>query len=75
MRSRPWTRSVLEHRRRQLRHSPGPKSQLDDALTAAYENAGLEDASKTGRSAFPPDRPFDYAVIIERPIGWPGDEA
>jgi hypothetical protein len=79
-RSRSWTLSILEHRRRaqrQLRRSPGLKSQLDDALTAAYEDARLEAASETGLplSAFPANRPFEYTEIMERPIVWPGDEA
>jgi Domain of unknown function DUF29 len=78
-RSRSWTLSILEHRRRaqrQLRRSPGLKSQLDDALTAAYEDARVEAASETGLplSVFPPQRPFDYAEIMERSIVWPGDE-
>src|SRR5271169_2555620 len=50
-RSRSWTLSILEHRRRarrQLLRSPGLKSELDDALTAAYEDARLEAASETG---------------------------
>lgn len=79
-RSRSWTLSILEHRRRaqrQLLRSPGLKSQLDDALTAAYEDARLEAASETGLPTrlFPATRPFDYAEIMERPIVWPGDEA
>ena len=79
MRSRSWTLSILEHRRRaqrQLRRSPGLKSQLDDALDAAYEDARVEAASETGLplSAFPPKRPFEYAQIMERSIVWPGDE-
>ncbi len=78
-RSRSWTLSILEHRRRaqrQLRRSPGLKSQLDDALTAAYEDARVEAASETGLPlhAFPATRPFDYAEIMERPVVWPGDE-
>jgi hypothetical protein len=80
MRSRSWTLSILEHRRRaqrQLRRSPGLKSQLDDALTGAYEDARLEAANETGLplGAFPANRPFEYAEIMERPIVWPGDEA
>jgi uncharacterized protein DUF29 len=79
-RSRSWTLSILEHRRRaqrQLRRSPGLKSELDEALTAAYEDARLEAASETGLplSAFPANRPFDYEEIMERPVVWPGDEA
>ncbi|HEX9170214.1 MAG TPA: DUF29 domain-containing protein [Roseiarcus sp.] len=78
-RSRSWTLSILEHRRRaqrQLRRSPSLKSQLDDALTAAYEDARLEAASETGLplSAFPANRPFEYTEIMERPVVWPGDE-
>jgi predicted nucleic acid-binding Zn-ribbon protein len=78
-RSRSWTLSIQEHRRRaqrQLLRSPGLKSQLDDALTAAYEDARLEAASETGlpMRLFPVTRPFDYAEIMERPIVWPGDE-
>jgi Domain of unknown function DUF29 len=64
LRCRSWTLSVLEQRRRaqrQLRRSPGLKSQLDDALTAAYEDARLEAANETGLplSAFPANRPFE----------------
>jgi hypothetical protein len=80
MRSRSRTLSVLQHRRRaqrQLRRSPGLKSQVDDALTAAYENARLEAASGTGLplSAFPATRPFEYTEIMEQLIVWPSDEA
>ncbi len=79
-RRRSWTLSILEQRRRaqrQLRRSPGLKSQLDDALTAAYEDARVEAANETGLPlrAFPATPPFDYAEIMERPIIWPGDEA
>jgi hypothetical protein len=78
-RSRSWSLSILEHRRRvhrQLRSSPGLKSQLDEALEAAYEDARLEAANETGLplSAFPVRRPFEYAEIMERSIVWPGDE-
>jgi len=79
-RSRSWTLSIREHRRRaqrQLLRSPGLKSQLDDALTAAYEDARLEAAGETGlpMRLIPATRPFDYAEIMERSIVWPGDEA
>jgi hypothetical protein len=78
--SRSLTLSILElrrHAQRQLRRSPGLKSQLDDALTAAYEDVRLEAARETGLpvSAFPPTRPFWYSEIMERPVVWPGDEA
>ena len=79
-RSRSWTLTVLEQRRRvlrQLRRNPGLKSQLEEALSAAYEDARLEASSETGLTlrAFPESRPFEYAEIMERPIVWPGDEA
>ncbi len=80
MRSRPWTLSVLEQRRRvqrQLRKNPGLKSRLDEALTDAYEDARIEASSETGLPlrAFRATRPFEYPEIMERPIVWPGDEA
>ena len=79
MRSRPWTLTIREQRRRaerQLRKNPGLKSLVDEALEAAYEDARLEAASETGLplSVFPVQRPFDYAEIMERSIVWPGDE-
>ena len=78
-RSRSWTLSIREQRRRalrQLRRSPGLLSQLDEALIAAYEDARVEAASETGLplTAFPADRPFEFAEIMERPVVWPGDE-
>jgi hypothetical protein len=78
-RSRSWVLSIREHRRRvhrQLRRSPGLKSQLDEALEGAYEDARLEASSETGLplKTFPPDLPFEYVEIMERPIIWPGDE-
>jgi Domain of unknown function DUF29 len=78
-RSRSWTLSIREHRRRvlrQLRRSPGLKSQLDEALEAAYEDARLEASSETGLplKVFPLKLPFDYSEVIERLIVLPGDE-
>lgn len=78
-RSRSSALSIREHRRRthrQLRRSPGLKSQLDEALEAAYEDARLEAAAETDLplSAFPVRRPFEYSEIMERSIVWPGDE-
>ena len=79
MRSRSWTLSIREQRRRaerQLRKNPGLKSRVEEALEAAYEDARIEAASETGLplSVFPVRRPFDYAEIMERSIVWPGDE-
>jgi len=78
-RSRSWALSIREHRRlvhRQLRRSPGLKSQLDEALEAAYEDARLEASSETGLSLkiFPSKLPFDYSEVMERLIVLPGDE-
>ena len=80
MRSRSWTMTVREQRRRavrQLRKNPGLKSRLDEALAETYEDARDEASSETGLPprALPATRPFDYAEIMERPIVWPGDEA
>ncbi len=78
-RSRSWTLTILEERRRvhrRLRRSPGLKSQLEEALEAAYGNARLKASSETGRPtrAFPATRPFEFSEIMERPIVWSGDE-
>ncbi len=80
MRSRSWTITVREQRRRvlrQLKKNPGLKSRLDEALTDAYEDARDEAASETGLQTrtFPKSRPFEYPEIMERAIVWPGDEA
>jgi hypothetical protein len=77
--SRSWALSIREHRRRvlrRLRRSPGLKSQLDEALEAAYEDARLEASSETGLplKIFPRKLPFDYSEVMERVIVSPGDE-
>ena len=79
MRSRSWTLTIREQRRRaerQLRKNPGLKSQIDEALEAAYEDARLEAANETGLplSLFPTRRPFEHAEIMQRSMVWPGDE-
>ena len=79
-RSRSWTLTVLEQRKRiqrQLRKNPGLKSRLDEALTDAYDDARIEASSETGLPlrAFPATRPFECPEIMERAIVWPGDEA
>jgi hypothetical protein len=79
LRSRSWTLTIREQRRRaerQLRKNPGLKSQVEEALEAAYEDARLEAANETGLplSVFPARRPFEYPEIMERSIVWPGDE-
>ena len=69
MRSRSWTLTIREQRQRaerQLRKNPGLKSQVDEALEAAYEDARLEAANETGLplSIFPVRRPFEHAEIM-----------
>jgi hypothetical protein len=78
-RTRSWTLTIREQRRRaerQLRKNPGLKSQVDEALEAAYEDARVEAASETGLALnlFPVQRPLEYAEIMQRSIVWPGDE-
>jgi hypothetical protein len=78
-RSRSWTLTIREQRRRvlrQLRKNPGLRSRLDEALGDAYEDARDEASAETGLAmgVFPVQRPFDYPEIMDRPIVWPGDE-
>ncbi len=79
MRTRSWTTSVREQRRRvlrQLRKNPGLKSRLDEALVDAYEDAGGEASGEAGLlvNAFPALRPWEFQELMERPVVWPGDE-
>ena len=79
MRSRSWTLTIREQRRRaerQLQKNPGLKSQVGEAMEAAYEDARLEAANGTGLplSIFPVRRPFEHTEIMQRSIVWPGDE-
>ena len=78
-RSRSWTVSIREQRRRalrQLRKNPGLKSRLNEALDEAYEDARDEASVETDLSlkVFPAVRPYQYAEIMERAVVWPGDE-
>jgi hypothetical protein len=72
-RSRSWSASVREQRRRvlrQLRKNPGLRSRLDEALGEAYEDARDEASAETGLAprVFPAQPPFDYAEVMERPV-------
>jgi len=78
-RSRSWTMTTREQRRRvlrQLRKNPGLSSRLDEALGEAYQDARDEASAETGLplNVFPVQRPFEYAEIMQRSIVWPGDE-
>ena len=77
-RTRSWTASVREQRRRVLRHlrkNPGLKSRLDEALGDAYEDARDEASGETGLplNAFPALRPYAFQEIMERQVEWSGD--
>ncbi len=79
-RSRSWTLSILEHRKRvlrQLKRNPGLKAELEEALAGAYEDARIGAARETHLPlvVFPVASPYDYAELMERPVVWPGDEA
>ena len=78
-RSRSWTLTVREQRRRvqrQLQKNPSLKSRLDEAFVVAYEDARDGAAGETGLplSAFPETSPLSFAEAMERAIVWPGDE-
>jgi hypothetical protein len=78
-RSRSWTLTIREQRRRvlrQLRKNPGLRSRLDEALSEAYEDARDEASAETGlpMRVFPVQPAFEYAEIMDRPMVWPGDE-
>ncbi len=78
-RSRSWTASVREQRRRvlrQLRKNPGLKSRLDEALGEAYEDARDEASGETGLplNTFPATRPYEFQEVMERQVEWLGDE-
>ena len=65
--------TIRQQRRRaarQLRRNPGLKSQLEEALAAAYEDARDEAARETGlpTRTFPASRPFEYAESWSEPI-------
>ena len=75
-RSRSWWASIRvqrNHVRRVLRKNPGLKSEVDGAVTEAYETARIEAAVQTsrGEEAFPVDCPYSWDEIMERPITWP----
>ena len=79
-RSRSWSLSVREQRRRierQLRKTPSLKSRLDEAYAAAFEDARDDAARETGLplGALPKTPPFAFAEAMRRPIPWPGAEA
>ena len=78
-RSRSWWASIRvqrNHVRRVLRKNPGLKSEVDGAVTEAYETARIEAAVQTSRDeeAFPVDCPYSWDEIMEREIPWPAQD-
>jgi hypothetical protein len=75
-RSRSWQASIAvqrKHAAKVLRKNPGLKPLVDEAVTEAYEIARLEAAVQTllDDDAFPPECPYSWNDIMERPITWP----
>jgi len=74
-RSRSWTLTIKEQRRRLARHlrdNPSLRSMLDEAITDAYGDALIEAERETGRleETFPPDSPFTFDQIMDDTF-WP----
>jgi hypothetical protein len=75
-RSRSWTLTIKEQRRRLHRHlaqNPGLKAKLEQAVLDAYGDAILEAARKAGlaEEVFPPVCPFAIEQILNGEV--PGD--
>ncbi|RKT44539.1 DUF29 domain-containing protein [Thiocapsa rosea] len=76
-RSRSWTLTIKEQRRRLHRHlaqNPSLKAKLEQAVVDAYGDAILEAARETGlaEETFPPVCPFTVEQILNEDV--PGDE-
>jgi hypothetical protein len=76
-RSRSWTLTIKEQRRRLHRHlaqNPSLKAKLEQAVLDAYGDAILEAARETGlaEETFPPVCPFTIEQILNEDV--PGDE-
>jgi hypothetical protein len=75
-RSRSWWASIRvqrNHVQRILRKNPGLKSEVDGAVTEAYETARIEASAQTSleEDEFPVDCPYGWKEIMERNIPWP----
>ena len=75
-RSRSWWASIRVQRNhvlRVLRRNPGLKARVDEAVTAAYEDARILASAQTrlAEGRFPRRCPFSFNEIMERPIDWP----
>jgi hypothetical protein len=76
-RSRSWTLTIIEQRERlerSLSRNPSLKGSLDEAFVHAYREAKPAAARETDLplKVFPPECPFDWHAITERP--YPLDE-
>ena len=62
--------------RRVLRKNPGLKRRLEEAITAAYEDARVQAAAQTrlGPRTFPARCPSSRQQLMEREIAWPVEE-
>jgi hypothetical protein len=74
-RSRSWWASITVQRKHVLRvlhKNPGLKPLIDEAVVEAYETARIEAIAQTSLDdAFPPDCPYSWREITERPVKWP----
>ena len=75
-RSRSWWASISVQRKhvlRVLRKNPGLKPLIDEAIVEAYETARIEASAQTSLEddVFPPDCPYSWQQIMERPVEWP----
>ena len=78
LRGRSWALSIREQRRRidrLLRDSPGLKPRLTAAIIDAYSRARDEAMRETrmGPEHFPPECPYPFEEIAQRPISVEGN--
>jgi hypothetical protein len=79
-RSRSWAISIRVqrgHAEEQISENPSLKSRLGEALTGAYKTARLTAANETGLPVrtFPPDCPYGWTDVTDRPFIIDPDDA
>jgi hypothetical protein len=79
-RSRSWAITIRIQRRhaaKQIQGNPSLKPKLSEALAEAYETARLTAANETGlpMRGFPPECPYTWADVTERPFAIDPDDA
>ncbi len=77
-RSRSWTLTIAEQRRRserQIESNPSLKSRRNEALIEAYATARREASAETDLPlrTFPETCPYSWDEIMTRAIDWPDD--